>query len=103
MASIVQNIQHFDPAFGGLNAFCLMLFCLLYVPCVATMATIKKKKRFLEVHRQYHAFPDWPGLAGKRSLYSDRQFFHRKDGGVLMYPPMDYRVKHFFLALPCIY
>ena len=43
MASIVQNIQHFDPAFGGLNAFCLMLFCLLYVPCVATMATIKKE------------------------------------------------------------
>lgn len=43
MASIIENIRQFDPSFGGLNAFCLMLFCLLYVPCVATIATIKKE------------------------------------------------------------
>ena len=29
--------------FGPLNAYCLMVFCLLYVPCVATLATIRKE------------------------------------------------------------
>lgn len=43
MATIVQNIQSLNPAFGPLNAYCLMLFCLLYVPCVATVATVKKE------------------------------------------------------------
>lgn len=31
--------------FGTLNAYCLMIFCLLYVPCVATIATIHKESR----------------------------------------------------------
>lgn len=43
MQGIVQNIQAMDPSFGPLNAYCLMLFCLLYVPCVATVATVKKE------------------------------------------------------------
>ena len=29
--------------FDQLNAFCLMIFCLLYIPCAATLATIKKE------------------------------------------------------------
>lgn len=29
--------------FGTLNAFCLMVFCLLYVPCAAALATIRKE------------------------------------------------------------
>jgi ferrous iron transport protein B len=29
--------------FGTLNAYCMMVFCLLYVPCVATLATIKRE------------------------------------------------------------
>ena len=29
--------------FGQLNAFCLMIFCLLYIPCAATLATIRKE------------------------------------------------------------
>lgn len=29
--------------FGALNAFCLMLFSLLYIPCVATLATVKRE------------------------------------------------------------
>jgi ferrous iron transport protein B len=29
--------------FGALNAFCLMVFCLLYVPCAATIATIHRE------------------------------------------------------------
>ena len=31
--------------FGPLNAICLMIFCLLYVPCIATMATIKSETK----------------------------------------------------------
>ena len=29
--------------FGALNAYCLMIFCLLYVPCIASMATIRRE------------------------------------------------------------
>ncbi len=29
--------------FGPLNAYCLMLFCLFYVPCVAALSTIRKE------------------------------------------------------------
>ena len=29
--------------FGPFNAFCLMEFCLLYIPCAATLATIRKE------------------------------------------------------------
>ena len=43
MQTIVQNIQSMNPGFGPLNAFSLMVFCLLYVPCIATVATIKKE------------------------------------------------------------
>lgn len=43
MAAIVANVQAVNPDFGPLNAYCLMLFCLLYVPCAATVATIKKE------------------------------------------------------------
>lgn len=43
METIVANIQAINPEFGALNAYCLMLFCLLYVPCIATVATIKKE------------------------------------------------------------
>lgn len=43
MAAIVANVQVVNPSFGPLNAYCLMLFCLLYIPCVAAVATIKKE------------------------------------------------------------
>lgn len=43
MAAIAANIQGMYPGFGALNAYCLMLFCLLYVPCAATVATVKKE------------------------------------------------------------
>ena len=29
--------------FGALNAFCLMVFCLLYIPCAAALAAIRKE------------------------------------------------------------
>lgn len=32
-----------EGGFTMLNAYCLMVFCLLYVPCIATLATIKKE------------------------------------------------------------
>ncbi len=37
-SNVLQSI-----GFGPLNAFCLMVFCLLYVPCAATLATIHKE------------------------------------------------------------
>ncbi len=43
MAKIMENVHSINPSFGPLNAYCLMLFCLLYVPCVAAVATIKKE------------------------------------------------------------
>lgn len=48
MADMAANIQSVNPQFGPLNAFCLMLFCLLYVPCVATLATVKKESGSLK-------------------------------------------------------
>lgn len=43
METMIANIQAVNPEFGALNAYCLMLFSLLYVPCIATVATIKKE------------------------------------------------------------
>ena len=34
-----------EVGFGPLNAYCMMIFCLLYVPCAATIGTIKKETR----------------------------------------------------------
>ena len=33
--------------FGSVNAYALMIFCLLYTPCIATIATIKKETESL--------------------------------------------------------
>lgn len=41
MNSLVQILG--TQGFGILNAYAMMLFCLLYTPCVATIATIKKE------------------------------------------------------------
>ena len=43
MRSIIENVHAVNPSFGPLNAFCMMVFCLLYVPCIATVATIRKE------------------------------------------------------------
>lgn len=43
MASVVENLKSIDPSFGPLNAYCMMLFVLLYVPCAAAVATIRKE------------------------------------------------------------
>lgn len=43
METIIANVRAVNPSFGALNAFCMMLFCLLYVPCIATVATIRKE------------------------------------------------------------
>lgn len=32
-----------EVGFGPLNAYCMMIFCLLYVPCAATIGTVKKE------------------------------------------------------------
>ena len=43
MAAIVDHIHMQKPDFGPVNAYALMVFCLLYVPCAATIATVKKE------------------------------------------------------------
>lgn len=47
-ASSAAGMDSFSAAlqgigFGSLNAFCLMVFCLLYIPCAAALATIRKE------------------------------------------------------------
>ena len=47
-ASSPEGMQAFEEVLGSigftqLNAFCLMVFCLLYIPCAATLATIRKE------------------------------------------------------------
>lgn len=34
--------------FGGVNAYALMIFCLLYTPCIATIATVKRETHSLK-------------------------------------------------------
>lgn len=41
MAAIANALS--AVGFGPLNAYCMMVFCLLYVPCAATIATIRKE------------------------------------------------------------
>ena len=47
-ASSPEGMSAFSAAlgsigFGSLNALCLMVFCLLYIPCAATLATVKRE------------------------------------------------------------
>ena len=47
-ASSPEGMSAFSAAlgsigFGGLNALCLMVFCLLYIPCAATLATVRRE------------------------------------------------------------
>lgn len=41
--TVMYNLKQADASFGPLNAYCMMLFCLLYVPCAAAIATIRKE------------------------------------------------------------
>lgn len=41
LSAMAQALGGFG--FGSLNAYVMMIFCLLYIPCIAAMATIKKE------------------------------------------------------------
>ncbi len=43
MDLVAENLKSIDPSFGPLNAYCMMLFVLLYVPCAAAMGTIRRE------------------------------------------------------------
>ncbi|MGI6007983.1 MAG: ferrous iron transport protein B [Ruminococcus sp.] len=48
--------------FGPLNAYCMMTFCLLYIPCIATLATVKKETgstRSMFVNAFFHLIVAW--------------------------------------------
>ncbi len=46
MAMLYQGLEAIG--FTGLNAVCLMIFCLLYIPCAATITTIHKESGSLK-------------------------------------------------------
>lgn len=46
--TMIETIQNVYPGFSAANALAMMTFCLLYVPCVATIATIKKESSSLK-------------------------------------------------------
>lgn len=43
LVEVLDNV-----GFGQLNAYCLMVFCLLYIPCMATIVTIKKESQSMK-------------------------------------------------------
>jgi ferrous iron transport protein B len=52
--------------FGGLNAYALMIFCLLYSPCIAAIATIKRETgslRFTVLMVLFQLAVAWAGAA----------------------------------------
>ena len=59
--------------FGALNALCLMVFCLLYIPCTATPRHDKAGVQHA-LHVRYRGLPAGRGLAGDAAGVSDRAF-----------------------------
>ena len=47
-ASLYDSIKSVYPTFTAANALALMVFCLLYTPCLATIATIKKESESIK-------------------------------------------------------
>ena len=45
MAAFQEALMGLPGGFTSLNALCLMVFCVLYIPCAATIATIHKESR----------------------------------------------------------
>ena len=46
MAALLSSLNAIG--FGSLNAFCLMVFSLLYIPCVATLVMIYRESQSLK-------------------------------------------------------
>ena len=46
--SLLDGIKNVYPMFNAANALALMVFCLLYTPCIATIATIKKESESIK-------------------------------------------------------
>ena len=47
-ASLYDSIKSVYPTFTAANALALMVFCLLYTPCLATIATIRKESESIK-------------------------------------------------------
>lgn len=59
--STLQNLLG-AAGFGTINAYCLMIFCLLYIPCFATLATIHKESgswRFMALAAGFQLIVAW--------------------------------------------
>ena len=65
-ASSPEGMVEFSAAlgsigFGSLNALCLMVFCLLYIPCTATLVTIRRESstRYMLVTAAFQLAVAW--------------------------------------------
>lgn len=65
-ASSPEGMSAFSAAlgsigFGSLNALCLMVFCLLYIPCTATLATVRRESstRYMLVTAAFQLAVAW--------------------------------------------
>ena len=47
-ASLYESIKSVYPSFSAANALALMVFCLLYTPCIATLSTIRRESESLK-------------------------------------------------------
>ncbi len=54
MAALTQQLA--QAGFGPLNAYSMMVFCLLYVPCAATIGTIRRETRSMKFTLKMMAF-----------------------------------------------
>ncbi len=54
MAALTE--QFAQNGFGPLNAYCMMIFCLLYIPCAATIGTVRRETRSIKFTLQMMAF-----------------------------------------------
>ncbi|MEY8392019.1 ferrous iron transport protein B [Lachnospiraceae bacterium] len=46
MAALTEQLA--QAGFGPLNAYCMMIFCLLYIPCAATIGAIRRETRSMK-------------------------------------------------------
>lgn len=54
MAALTE--QFAQAGFGPLNAYCMMIFCLMYIPCAATIGTIRRETRSMKFTLQMMGF-----------------------------------------------
>ncbi len=73
MAAMAEQLAQIG--FGPLNAYCMMIFCLLYVPCAATIGTIKKESRSMKFTLKMISFQLFAAWAAAVLVYQVGSLF----------------------------